>query len=80
MMATPDGAYTMARHANVYAPRAELGDEVQTGQEITRVHFPADASQEPVTYTAPISGLLYRRCVQGWCGRGDTLALLVQDL
>ena len=79
-MTTPDGAYTMPSHAGVYEPLAELGEEVQTGPEIARVHFPADAGQEPVTYTAPISGLLYCRRVQGWCGRGDTLALVAQDL
>jgi N-alpha-acetyl-L-2,4-diaminobutyrate deacetylase len=80
MMTTPDGAYTMARHAGLYEPLVELGAEVTAGQEIARVHFLEDAGHDPVTYTAPISGLLYCRRVQGWCGRGDTLTLVAQDL
>jgi N-alpha-acetyl-L-2,4-diaminobutyrate deacetylase len=80
MMTTPDGAYTMARHAGLYEPLAELGAEVEAGQEIARVHFLEDSGHAPVTYTAPISGLLYCRRVQGWCARGDTLTLVAQDL
>jgi N-alpha-acetyl-L-2,4-diaminobutyrate deacetylase len=80
MMTTPDGAYTMAMHPGLYEPLVELGQEVKAGEEIARVHFVEDPGHLPVTYTAPISGLLYCRRVQGWCARGDTLALVAQDL
>jgi N-alpha-acetyl-L-2,4-diaminobutyrate deacetylase len=80
MMTTPDGAFTMATHAGLYEPLVELGEAVEAGQELGRVHFLEQPERAPVPYHARISGLLYCRRVQGWCAAGDTLAVLATDL
>jgi N-alpha-acetyl-L-2,4-diaminobutyrate deacetylase len=80
LMTTPEGSYVMARHAGLVEPLVDLGREVTAGQAIARVHFLEHPGHGPVTYHAPLDGLLYCRRVQGWCARGDTLALVAQDL
>jgi len=80
MMTTPDGAFTMATDAGLYEPLVELGEPVETGQELGRIHFLEAPERPAVPFHAKISGVLYCRRVQGWCGRGDTLAVIASDL
>lgn len=80
MMTTPDNAFSMSMADGLYEPLVELGEEVRAGQPLGRVHFVEEPDRTPVEVAARIDGLLYCRRVQGYTRRGDTLAVLTQDL
>ena len=79
MMATPEGAFVAAGGNGLYEPLVELGEPVEAGQPIGRLHFVEEPEREPLIYHAGLSGLLYCRRVQGWCARGDCLAVVATD-
>jgi len=80
MMTTPDGAFSMSMADGLYEPLVELGQPVRAGQPIGRVHFVEEPGRSPQEVTAALDGVLYCRRVQGYTRRGDTLAVVAQDL
>lgn len=80
MMRTPENAYTMSTASGLYEPLVEIGEPVESGQVLGRVHFFEEPEREPVVFEAATDGMLYCRRVQGWTAHGDTLAVIVRDL
>ena len=81
MVDMPDERCFVAAERNgIHEPLADLGDEVEEGQPVARIHSMDDPSHEPAVYVARRSGLLIGRHFPGLVQSGDFLASVALDL
>lgn len=76
---TPEDGFVVADDAGMFEPLVELGEAVEAGQPLARIHFFEEIDRPPRTYTAPCAGFLYCRHFPGLIKRGDCLAVLADD-
>ena len=79
VLAAPDAGFIVADTAGVLEPLVALGGEVRAGMAVARIHAIEDVDVAPVTFTAPMDGLLYARHFPGLIKRGDCLAVIGRD-
>lgn len=80
LMETPDeNAYTVADETGLFECLVDLGDEVQEGQLIARIHSIEKTALEPGDYYANRSGTLIGRHFPGLARPGDCLAVIGVD-
>lgn len=80
IMATPDmNSYTIADETGLYECMVNLGDEVEQGQLIGRIHSIEKTGLEPGHYYANRSGTLIGRHFPGLARPGDCLAVIGID-
>ncbi len=80
VMEVPDaGAYVFARDQALYEPLVGLGDEIEAGQPVGRLHFVENPERDSIDCVAESTGMLVCRRAQGWASRGDCLAVLARD-
>jgi N-alpha-acetyl-L-2,4-diaminobutyrate deacetylase len=73
----PDGTcYTTSEHDGLLELCKDLGDNVEAGEVIARVHDMTRTGAKPVEYRARRSGLLAARHFPGLVHIGDTVAVL----
>ncbi|VXC80071.1 N-alpha-acetyl-L-2,4-diaminobutyric acid deacetylase [Burkholderia sp. 8Y] len=73
----PDGTcYTTSEHAGLLEMCRDLGDMVQAGDVLARVHDITRSGAAPVDYTAKRAGLLAARHFPGLVQLGDTVAVV----
>lgn len=79
-MATPDeNAYTVADETGLFECLVNLGDEVEQGQLIARIHSIEKTTIRPGDYFANRSGTLIGRHFPGLARPGDCLAVIAVD-
>lgn len=76
LMATPDDGFVGAADGGMYEVLVDLGEEVEAGQPIGRVHDYHNPGREAQLYHAPCDGLLVCRHFPGLVGSGDCLAVV----
>ena len=74
------GSYVIATATGVLEPLVELGEPVEAGQAVARIHFPDDVDRDPVTLTSARTGLLICRRPLGEVRRGDNAAIIGRPL
>lgn len=80
MMATPDGnSYTISDETGLLEMLVNLGDEVEEGQLIGRIHSIEKTEVPPSLYYAHRSGTLIGRHYPGLARPGDCLAVIAMD-
>lgn len=81
LMEVPDaGYYHMARSSGIYESFYELGQQVEPGEPIGQVHFYENLERDPEQVVAKQSGMLIITRGPGWVDRGDTVAVLAQEV
>lgn len=77
---TPEAdCFVISRHAGLLEMLVELGERVEAGQAICRIHPFQDHDREPALYEAAIEGMLWCRHVPGLISRGDCMAVIARD-
>lgn len=80
MMATPDGSsYTISDETGLFEMLINLGDTVEEGQLISRIHSIEKTEVEPSLYYAHRTGTLIGRHHPGLARPGDCLAVVAID-
>jgi len=80
MMATPDGkSYTISDETGLFEMLVDLGDEVEEGQLLARIHSVEKTEQPPSLYYAHRSGTVIGRHFPGLARPGDCLAVIAVD-
>jgi len=80
IMATPDAnSYTIADETGLFECMVDLGDEVEEGQLIGRIHSIEKTGLEPGLYYANRGGTLIGRHFPGLARPGDCLAVIGID-
>lgn len=80
MMATPDAnSYTISDETGLFEMLVNLGDEVEEGQLIARIHSIEKTEIEPSLYYAHRTGTLVGRHYPGLARPGDCLAVVAID-
>jgi len=80
VMTTPDNdAYTVSDESGLFECLVDLGDRVETGQLIGRVHSIEKTDCEPGAYYAHTNGVLIGRHHPGRTSPGDCLAVIGVD-
>lgn len=80
MMATPDGkSYTISDETGLYEMLVNLGDTVEEGQLLARIHSIEKTEVPPSLYYAHRSGILIGRHYPGLARPGDCLAVIGID-
>jgi N-alpha-acetyl-L-2,4-diaminobutyrate deacetylase len=79
LMTVPPDGYVLAQAEGLFEPLVELGESVDAGQAVARVHATADFEGEPRTHVAPRSGMLVGSRARAATTRGDCLAVLAED-
>ncbi|KAF1049828.1 succinylglutamate desuccinylase/aspartoacylase family protein [Xylophilus sp.] len=74
-----DTHYTYAMDAGVYEPLAALGDVVRQGQEVARVHFPADPGRQSAVVLASGDGEIVCQRAMALVRRGDCIFQLASE-
>ncbi|MDR5734227.1 N(2)-acetyl-L-2,4-diaminobutanoate deacetylase DoeB [Caballeronia sp. LZ025] len=73
----PDGScYTTSEHTGLLEMCRDLGDMVQAGDVLARIHDITRSGAAPVEYTAKRAGLLAARHFPGLVQMGDTVAVV----
>jgi N-alpha-acetyl-L-2,4-diaminobutyrate deacetylase len=73
----PDGScYTTSEHTGLLEMCRDLGDMVQAGEVLARIHDITRSGAAPVEYTAKRAGLLAARHFPGLVQMGDTVAVV----
>ncbi len=81
MVDMPDERCFVAAERNgIHEPLADLGEMVEEGQPVARIHSMDEPSHEPAVYVARRSGLLIGRHFPGLVQAGDFLASVAVDL
>ncbi len=71
--------YVFAPDAGLFEPFRRLGDEVEAGQDLGRIHFVDDPMREPAIARFSMGGLMVCKRHIGRVERGDCLAHLATD-
>jgi len=71
--------YVFSPDAGLFEPFHRLGDEIETGQDLGRIHFVDDPMREPAIARFSMSGLMVCKRHSGRVERGDCLAHLATD-
>lgn len=80
VMEVPDGSfYVAAEEDGLFEPFIDLGDTVEAGEPVGRLHFIQTPDRAPRLHVARRSGMLICRRAQGWTEQGDCLAVLAVD-
>ena len=79
LMNTPDDGFVGAAEGGMHEVLVDLGEEVEAGQPIGRVHDYHNPDREPSVYHAPCSGMLICRHYPGLVRSGDCLAVIATD-
>ena len=72
----PDGCFVISEHEGLLEPTVDLGDTVEAGQVVGRVHPVARTGDPAFEYRAALSGILMARHVPGLMQTGDCLAVV----
>jgi N-alpha-acetyl-L-2,4-diaminobutyrate deacetylase len=73
----PDGrCYVTSRSSGLVEFLVDLGDSVEAGQVLARVHEVEHSGQPPTDYRAEISGLMVGRHFPGLVAMGDVIAVV----
>ena len=81
MLDMPDGdCFIASEHDGLLEMCRDLGDSVDKGEVIARVHDATRSGVAPVEYRAARSGLLAARHFPGLVQCGDTLAVIADIL
>lgn len=70
--------YTLSPCAGIWEPAFELGDRVDAGAVVGRIHHPEEPAREPVTLRARRDGVLMAERVPALTAAGDTLAVVAR--
>jgi len=76
--ATEEADYIMAPASGLFEPLVELGDEVQAGSVVGRIHDLEQPDREPCAVTADTSGMVMARRAIPLTGQGEMVAALVR--
>ena len=80
VMATPDATcYSISDETGLYECLVDLGDDIEDGQLIGRIHSVEKTGLEPGLYYAHRSGTLIGRHYPGLARPGDCLAVIAVD-
>ena len=77
--ATNRRCYVFAPEAGLFEPLLRLGDEIEAGQTLGRIHFVDDPGREPAIARFSMGGLLVCKRHIGRVERGDCLAHTAAD-
>jgi N-alpha-acetyl-L-2,4-diaminobutyrate deacetylase len=72
----PDGCFVMAQAEGLLEPLVGLGEPVNGGQPVARVHDFTRTSAPPVELTAPFDGILAGRHFSGRVAMGDNVCMV----
>jgi len=76
ILTMPDGCFVACETDGLLEPLVGLGEPVTVGQAVARVHAFSRTDVAPVTYHAPLNGLLAGRHFQGRIAMGDNICML----
>ncbi|SDF50071.1 N-alpha-acetyl-L-2,4-diaminobutyrate deacetylase [Limimonas halophila] len=80
MMDTPDAnSYVIADDNGLLEPLVDLGEQVEAGQPVARIHNIEKTAAEPAVYHAGRSGMLIGRRWPGVANSGDCLGVIAID-
>ena len=71
--------YTLSPSAGIWEPTFELGDRVEAGQVVGRIHHPETPERAPLSLEAKRSGVLMAERVPALTAAGDTLAVIARE-
>lgn len=72
--------YTPAPHDGIWEPLVALGEEVQEGQLVGRIHDFSDHTAEPTELHAPRAGFMLMMCGTASCRQGTTLFVVARPV
>jgi N2-acetyl-L-2,4-diaminobutanoate deacetylase len=75
---TPAGSFVSASTEGLFEICKELGEHVETGDVIARVHYLEDPEREPTPLIAACNGQIVCRHVPGLIERGDCAAVIAE--
>ena len=79
-METPEkGGYLMSPNAGLYEPLIELGEQVNKGQIIGRLHSLTEIDFPATEITSKIKGILVMRACRAPVKHWDTIAVIASD-
>ena len=79
-METPEnGGYIISPNAGLYEPLIELGEKVNKGQLIGRLHSLTDIDSQALEITSKIEGMLVTRAGRAPVKHWDTIAVIASD-
>ena len=79
-METPEnGGYLMSPNAGLYEPLVELGEQVNKGQLIGRLHSLTEIDSPALEITSKIEGMLVTRAGRAPVKHWDTIAVIASD-
>ena len=79
-METPEnGGYLMSPNAGLYEPLIELGEQVNKGQLIGRLHSLTEIDSPVLEITSQIEGMLVTRAGRAPVKHWDTIAVIAAD-
>ena len=79
-METPEnGGNIMSPNAGLYEPLIELGEQVNKGQIIGRLHSLTEIDSPTVEITSQIEGMLVTRAGRAPVKHWDTIAVIASD-
>lgn len=70
--------YVSAPMEGLYEPLVELGDRVEQGQPIARIHVPMSPGHRPILARSTVSGILYSRRAATVVHRGDNIGIVAR--
>jgi N-alpha-acetyl-L-2,4-diaminobutyrate deacetylase len=80
LMAVPDtDHYVLAEDDGIFEPTLALGESVEAGQCVGRIHFPATPEREPTEHRAERGGVVFCLRPLGGTKRGDCLLVIARD-
>ena len=72
--------YVIAEEDGIVEPLVTLGDEIEAGQPVARVHFIEQPGREPNELTARHGGMVICRRTHAQASSGDVIAVMAEDL
>jgi predicted deacylase len=72
--------YSYANSAGIYEAFFALGENVEAGQTLGQIHYPAEPQREPELIVARRTGMLAGTRGPGFVEKGDCVALIAKDL
>jgi predicted deacylase len=71
--------YVACPQAGIWEPLVDLGEEVEEGQLLGRLHNFSDHAASPLDLIAHRSGIVIMMCARAHCQEGTTLYVIAQD-
>lgn len=75
-----ENCFVFSEHSGLIEPCVTLGDRIEAGQLLARVHITERTAMPPYQYFAPRGGLIIARHIPAMCKMGDTLYVIAEEV